>query len=88
MMEAPAEETTLAETLFLMLAVDDILFDEPLFKEICIDYRHASNLGTPMDGTRYASHDDQNWRNLCIDLLTDRHLLSQLEGAPKHRYLA
>ncbi|MBK7268501.1 MAG: hypothetical protein IPI07_02925 [Flavobacteriales bacterium] len=27
------EETTLAETLFLMLAVDDILFDEPLFKE-------------------------------------------------------
>ncbi len=70
------EETTLAETLFLMLAVDDILFDEPLFKEIYIDYRHASNLGTAVDGTRYASHDDQNWRNLCIDLLTDRHLLS------------
>ena len=43
------EETSVAELMFELLAVDDILFDEPLFLAIYLDYRHTSNLGTAVD---------------------------------------
>ncbi|MBK6829383.1 MAG: DNA primase [Flavobacteriales bacterium] len=70
------EETSVAELMFLMLALDDILFDHPLFREIYLDYRHSSNLGQPVEATRYVAHEREEWRSTAIDLLTDRHLLS------------
>ena len=70
------EETSVAELMFELLALDDILFDEPLFREIYLDYRHNSNLGRPMDATRYVAHEQEHWRRTAIDLLTEKHLLS------------
>ncbi|MEZ4807382.1 MAG: DNA primase [Flavobacteriales bacterium] len=70
------EETSVAELMFELLALDDILFDEPLFREIYLDYRHTSNLGTAVDAARYVGHADENWRRTAIDLLTDKHVLS------------
>lgn len=70
------EETSVAELMFEMLALDDILFDHPLFREIYLDYRHSSNLGQPVEATRYVAHEREEWRSTAIDLLTDRHLLS------------
>ncbi|MBK8228970.1 MAG: DNA primase [Flavobacteriales bacterium] len=45
------EETTVAELLFELLALDDILFDEPLFREIYLDYRFTHNTGSSIDMT-------------------------------------
>jgi len=70
------EETSVAELMFELLALDDILFDEPIFRAIYLDYRHASNLGTPVDAQRYVGHETQGWRNIAIDLLTEKHVLS------------
>lgn len=70
------EETSVAELMFELLAVDDILFDEPLFREIYLDYRHASNLGTGVDAARYVAHEKEDWRSAAIDLLAEKHLLS------------
>ncbi|MCB9194005.1 MAG: DNA primase [Flavobacteriales bacterium] len=78
------EETTVAETMFMLLAVDDILFDEPLFRELYLDYRHASNLGAGPDASHYTSHEKQSWRELAIDLLTEKHDLSP-NWRGKHR---
>ena len=73
----PAEdESTVAETMFELLALDDILFDEPLFREIYLDYRFATNTGNTIDAARYVAHERQDWRGTAIDLLTDRHVLS------------
>lgn len=70
------EETSVAELMFLLLALDDILFDEPIFREMYQDYRHASNLGTPIETSRYVTHEQESWRRTAIDLLTEKHLLS------------
>ena len=70
------EEMTVAEFMFTLLAVDDLGFDEPLFQNIYLDYRHKSNLGEPVEGARYANHEDEGWRGLSIDLLTEKHVLS------------
>lgn len=70
------EEMTVAELMFTLLAVDDIGFDEPLFQSIYLDYRHKTNLGEAVEGARYASHEDEGWRGLSIDLLTEKHVLS------------
>jgi DNA primase len=70
------EETSVAEMMFDLLALDDILFDEPLFREIYLDYRHTSNLGTAVDATRYIDHAQENWRRIAIDMLTEKHMLS------------
>jgi len=70
------EETSVAELMFELLALDDILFDEPIFREIYLDYRHTSNLGTAVDGVRYVDHEQETWRRTAIDLLTDKHVLS------------
>ncbi len=71
------EETSVAELMFELLALDDILFDEPIFLAIYRDYRHASNLGTVVDAQRYVSHEQEDWRRTAIDLLTNKHLLSK-----------
>lgn len=70
------EETSVAESMFVMLATDDILFDHDIFREIYLDYRHASNLGTAVDAQRYVGHEQEPWRNTAIDLLTEKHVLS------------
>jgi DNA primase len=70
------EETSVAESMFVMLATDDILFDHDIFREIYLDYRHISNLGTAVDAQRYVGHEQENWRTTAIDLLTERHVLS------------
>lgn len=70
------EETSVAELMFELLALDDILFDEPLFREIYLDYRHTSNLGQSVHTTRYVAHEHEHWRRMAIDLLTERHVLS------------
>ena len=70
------DDTSVAELMFEMLALDDILFDEPLFREIYLDYRHTSNLGTAVDAARYVGHEHEAWRQAAIDLLTERHVLS------------
>jgi DNA primase len=70
------DETSVAELMFELLALDDILFDDPLFREIYLDYRHTSNLGTAVDAQRYVGHEQEPWRSTAIDLLTERHVLS------------
>jgi DNA primase len=74
--EPVEEETSFAEHLFELLALDDLLFDEPLFREIYLDYRHTHNLGEQVAAARYIAHEKSNWQGLAIDLLTDRHVLS------------
>jgi DNA primase len=70
------EETTFAEHLFELLALDDLLFDEPLFREIYLDYRHTHNRGEQVAAARYIAHEKSDWQRLAIDLLTDKHVLS------------
>lgn len=70
------DETSVAELMFELLALDDILFDEPIFREIYLDYRHTSNLGQAVDAARYIGHEHDHWRRTAIDLLTERHVLS------------
>lgn len=70
------EEMSVAELMFTLLAVDDIGFDEPLCQSIYLDYRHRSNLGEPVEGAHYANHQNDGWRGLSIDLLTEKYELS------------
>jgi DNA primase len=70
------EETSVAELMFELLALDDILFDDLIFQKIYLDYRHKSNLGEPVSGAHYVAHADAQWKRTAIDLLTDKHLLS------------
>jgi len=70
------EETSLAELMFELLALDDILFDEPLFREIYLDYRHTKNIGQELEISHYLSHENEAWRRTAIDLLAERHVLS------------
>ena len=48
----------------------------PLFQNIYLDYRHKANLGEVVEGSKYALHEDAAWRDLSIDLLTEKHVLS------------
>lgn len=70
------EETSLAELMFELLAMDDILFDEPIFREIYLDYRHTKNIGQDPELSHYLSHENDTWRRTAIDLLAERHVLS------------
>lgn len=70
------EETSLAELMFELLAMDDILFDEPIFREIYLDYRHTKNIGEDLQISHYLSHENESWRRTAIDLLAERHVLS------------
>lgn len=78
------EETSVAEFLFGLLALDDILFDQPVFRAIYMDYRHAKNLGGSVEATRYTSHENGEWRQAAIDLLAEKHLLSP-KWVERHR---
>jgi DNA primase len=70
------EETTLAELMFQNLAVDDIAFEAPLFRALYHDYSFARKMGETVDHQRYIGSPNPEWRDLAIDLLTQRHLLS------------
>lgn len=70
------EEASLAELMFELLALDDIMFDDPLFRAIYLDYRHTSNMGEGIDTTRYVRHQQDEWRQLAIGMLTEKHTLS------------
>lgn len=70
------EETSVAELLFEMLAADDILFDQPIFRAIYLDYRHTSNLGKQVDAGRYTGHEQEDWRRTAIDLISEKYVLS------------
>jgi DNA primase len=70
------EETSVAELMFELLALDDILFDEPIFREMYLDYRHSTNLGAAVESQRYVTHEQEAWRTTAIDLLTEKHVLS------------
>jgi DNA primase len=70
------EEISVAELMFQSLAQDDITFDEPLFQAIYRDYSFAHKMGESVEASRYTMNADEQWRDLSIDLLTDRYLLS------------
>ncbi len=69
-------EMTVAEFMFGELAQEDITFEDAVMRGIYQDYRHVRNLGEEVTGVTYASHVESAWRDLSIDLLTDRHHLS------------
>lgn len=77
--KATEEETplvSLAELMFEMLATDEILFDDDLFREMYLDYRHFRNLGEDRETGHYLRHENEVWQRTAIDLLTERHVLS------------
>ena len=77
-------ETSIAGVMFEMLAVDEIVFDDELLQQILEDYRRAHNLGETVISSRYTMHENAVWRDLAIDLVTERHLLSP-NWHDKHR---
>jgi DNA primase len=70
------EELSVAEFMFQSMAMDDITFDEPVFQAIYRDYSFAHKMGEAVAPARYVANDKEEWRNLSIDLLTERHTLS------------
>ena len=70
------EEISVAELMFQSLAQDDITFDEPLFQAIYRDYSFAHKMGETVAPARYITNEKEDWRDLSIDLLTQRHMLS------------
>ncbi|MCB0817058.1 MAG: hypothetical protein KDB77_06010, partial [Flavobacteriales bacterium] len=77
-------ETSVASVIFEMLATDDIQLDEELLQAVYLDYRRRHNLGEAVDGSTYARHEEATWRDLAIDLLSERHALSP-NWREKHR---
>jgi DNA primase len=73
---ASEEELSVAELMFQSLAYDDINFEDPLFQAIYRDYSFAHKTGTDVRPARYIGSEQEDWRKLSIDLLTDRYLLS------------
>jgi DNA primase len=71
------EDISVAEYLFELLAHDDLLFDHELFNAIYLDYRHRRNLGESVGYTHYIDHGEEQWKQLVIDLLAEKYLLSQ-----------
>lgn len=71
------EDITFAEYLFELLAHDDLLFDHPLFNAIYLDYRHRSNLGEKVGHSLYIEQGEEEWKQLVIDLLSEKYHLSQ-----------
>ncbi|MFN3874789.1 MAG: hypothetical protein ACK4L7_02610, partial [Flavobacteriales bacterium] len=65
-----------AQQLAELLALDDILFDDPLFRAIYLDYRHTRNRGEQVAAGRYIAHENPDWQRHAIDLLTEKHVLS------------
>ncbi|MBS1545950.1 MAG: DNA primase [Bacteroidetes bacterium] len=73
---ASEEELSVAELMFQSLAYDEIDFSDPLFATIYRDYSFAHKTGTEVRPARYIGNENEEWRKLSIDLLTDRHVLS------------
>ena len=69
-------EQTIAEIMIQELTYSKITFDEPLYAELYQDYKHRLNLGERVSGTDYVTHTNERWRELSIDLLTEKHQLS------------
>lgn len=70
------EEYTVAGFIFQSLATDDIELEDPVCAAIYLDYRKALNNGEDISSHRYTDAADPQWRDLAIDLLSDRHVLS------------
>ncbi|MBL7986263.1 MAG: DNA primase, partial [Flavobacteriales bacterium] len=73
------EEMTVAELVFSLLALDDILFDDPLFLEIYLDYRHTRNIGESVTDKHYVAHERNDWKKIAIDLITEKYVLHKWE---------
>ncbi|MBK7383565.1 MAG: DNA primase [Flavobacteriales bacterium] len=74
--EQQEEEMSVAEAMFEVLAVDDLLLDNPLYKEIYLHYRHVSNLGTSIGETYYVAHERKDWQEAAIEVLAEKYVLS------------
>ncbi len=74
--ELTEEEFSVAEYMFQSLAMDDMMLEEPVFQAIYRDYSFAHKMGEQVDAARYTNNQNQDWRNLSIDLLAERHVLS------------
>jgi DNA primase len=74
--EADRPLVTLGSLMFEMLATDDLLFDETVYRDIYIDYRQRANLGQAVDGSLYVTHENGAWQRMAIDILTEKHELS------------
>lgn len=70
------DEISVAEFMFQSLALDDIHFDEPLFQAIYRDYSFAYKMGAEVAPARYTGNENEEWRQLSIDLLAERYVLS------------
>lgn len=70
------EEYSVAQFIFQLLAMDDILPDDPLFQAVYRDYSKAVKMDEKVDRNRYLNHENEQWRKLAIDLLSDPHVLS------------
>jgi len=74
--DAPIEEMTVCELMFEMLALDGIKFNDPIMAEIYLDMRHRSNLGEVANAAYYTTHENESWRTVAIELLSEKHELS------------
>jgi DNA primase len=70
------EETTVAKLITQELATDGITFDDAVLNAIYQDYKRGAHLNLGLDAQHYAAHENEDWRNSSIDLLTEKHLLS------------
>lgn len=71
------EEITVAALMFELLAIDDIRFDDPILREIYLDMRHRSNLDEDAGAAYYSTHENAGWREVAIELLAEKHELSE-----------
>lgn len=75
--DAEPEPCKVSEVMFEMLAVDDIQFEDDAMKEIYLDMRQRSNLDQKADAQYYTTHENEAWRSVAIELLSDPHQLSE-----------
>ena len=70
------EELSVAELMFQSLATDDMTLEEPLLQAIFRDYSFSHKMGETVMPSRYITNENTDWRDLTIDLLAERHVLS------------
>ena len=73
---ASDEELSVAELMFQSLATDDMSLEEPLLQAIFRDYSFSHKMGETVLPSRYITSENTEWRDLAIDLLASRHVLS------------
>lgn len=74
--QAMMETYTVAGFIFQSLATDGIELEEPRCSGIYLDYRKAMNSGETVTAQRYINSSNEEWRDLAIELLAERHVLS------------